>query len=555
MTPLRCRLRPVLLLATIALAIGLGAIPAAAAIRYAAPGGTGAAPCADHEHPCRLFRAAEARFGAQAGDEIVLAPGTYVDENGDMGENTDEFGRLHDVELPPGVTLHGEAGAARPVLAFVEFAGSYLGGLRVVGGSKVSGITIVGVGIIDLFSLGGNSVAEGVLVTSEGSSLSERPVPTACTVGIGTVLRSSVCMSSDVGEAAIRAGGFPAAPAKLRNVTAVSTGPNSAGIEVGGGTVDAKSVIAEGTFADISAHAFGGATAQVNLDHSDYDNVFTLAEGPGSTATITPVGSGTNIKEPAKLAGDGIHQLAESPTIDKGAVDADSGEFDIDGRRRSTGPAPDIGADEFILSTTTELSCSPSLISVKAASTCTATVADVGSTVDPPLGEATFDSNGGDLEAKSCHLVAISATEAKCTVKFRSGAPGAFLIVAEYTGDDAHLRSSDLTTVTAFPLQASGRDEELPPAGAPDTLLRKLPGSKRRPSFARFVFISDQPNASFECALDKSGFKPCTAPAKVIARPGRHTFSVRAIGPEHTQDPTPALVRWRVPGSRPHKHR
>jgi hypothetical protein len=545
----RGRFRPILLLASTVVAIGLGALPAAAAIRYAAPGAKGTAPCADPENPCPFFRAAEARMGAQSGDEIILAPGTYVDENGDMGEDSDELGRFHDVHLAPGTTLHGEAGAPRPVLAFVESLNS-LAGLSVVN-AKVSGITIVGGGTSEPFRLGGDDgIAEQIIVESEGSAFAQGPIPIACALGGGAVLRSSVCFTSDEDETALTAG-----DAKLRNVTAVSSGPGSVGIRAGGNAVvDAKSVIAQGTSTDIDASAFDGATVRITLDHSDYDKV-TARAGPGSVASVPPPGTGTNITDSPLFAGDGFHEQATSPTIDKGAADADSGEFDIDGRGRSVGPAADIGADEFILSTTASLSCEPSLIIVKAVSSCTATVADVGSTVDPPRGEVSFDSNGGEFDANKCTLAPFSGSQSKCTVKFKSGSSGAFLVLTEYPGDDNHTRSSDLTTVTAFPAQLVALpEEELPALGAPGTLLRQLPKSKAKPRLAKFIFLSDQPGSKFECALDKGGFKPCTSPAKVLVRPGAHRFTVRAVNLGHLFDPTPAVVRWRVAAAR-QRHR
>jgi hypothetical protein len=545
----RGRFRPILLLASTVVAIGLGALPAAAATRYAAPGAKGADPCADPENPCPLFRAVEERMGARSGDEIILAPGTYLDENGDMGEDSDPLGRFHEVRLAPGVTLHGEEGAPRPVLAFVN-PNAVLSGFRMTTGDTVRGITVVGFGVEAFRQEAG--LAEQMIVESEGVAEGSPSGGVACEVN-GGVFRGSVCLASDEGEIALS--GFDGAKVKLRNVTAIASAPNSVGIRYNADglpgpivtNIDAKSVIASGTLQDIVAEGSRGGTVHITLDHSDFDKVKAFADPGGSVATVTPPGFGTNITAAPMFAGDGFHELAESPTIDKGAADTDSGEFDIDGRGRSVGPAADIGADEFILSTTASLSCEPSLIVVKAVSSCTATVSDVGSTVDPPRGEVSFDSNGGEFDATKCTLAPFSGSQSKCTVKFKSGSSGAFLVLSEYPGDDNHGRSSDLTTVTAFPAQLAGTpEEELSALGAPGTLLRQLPKSKAKPRLAKFLFVSDQPGSKFECALDKGGFKPCTSPAKVLVRPGAHRFTVRAENLGHLVDPTPAVVRWRV---------
>ncbi len=70
--------------------------------------------------------------------------------------------------------------------------------------------------------------------------------------------------------------------------------------------------------------------------------------------TITPAkgeivddGSNQTTVDPL-FAADGLHQLANSPTVDAGTADVLNGPFDIDGEARSLGPRPDIGADETL---------------------------------------------------------------------------------------------------------------------------------------------------------------------------------------------------------------
>ena len=49
----------------------------------------------------------------------------------------------------------------------------------------------------------------------------------------------------------------------------------------------------------------------------------------------------------ANAAGGDYRQLASSPTIDKGVEDPLIGSVDFEGEARISGPAPDIGADEY----------------------------------------------------------------------------------------------------------------------------------------------------------------------------------------------------------------
>jgi hypothetical protein len=76
---------------------------------------------------------------------------------------------------------------------------------------------------------------------------------------------------------------------------------------------------------------------------------------------------------------------------------------------------------------------------------------------------------------------------------------------------------------------------------APDTTITAGPSGRTGDSSPSFTFAATDPNASFECSLDGSGFSPCTSPkayAGVTESP--HTFAVRAINADGEPDPTPA---------------
>jgi pimeloyl-ACP methyl ester carboxylesterase len=89
----------------------------------------------------------------------------------------------------------------------------------------------------------------------------------------------------------------------------------------------------------------------------------------------------------------------------------------------------------------------------------------------------------------------------------------------------------------------------------------KAPNTKRvggptgliRPHRVRFRFSSDDPEAAFECRLDRGSWKGCESPrrigrAKLV--PGRHRFEVRATDPRGNVEKKPAVWRFRVSSPR-----
>src|SRR4051794_5874519 len=313
---------------------------AAAATRFAAPGGTGPAPCHDPASPCSLFDAASAGAGpaaAQEGDEVVLAPGVYSEAAGDLGP------AAKTLELAEKIVLHGEAGKSRPVIAIDS---SRAGGVTVRPGDAVSGLEVRSAVSEAPLTVRGGSVDDVVASTAASEAV-------ACELRDG-IVRDSACLAA--GDDSVAAsfvfvgGGRYELP--LRNVTAIADGPKSAGIAVGtfSGTevrLDGKAVIAEGTATDVRAVALvPGAIASVALEGSEFDQVEAVS-GSGGVSSVTEPGTSANITAPPLLAADGIHQLAGSPTIDQGVLDPASGASDIDGEARVAGAAVDIGADEF----------------------------------------------------------------------------------------------------------------------------------------------------------------------------------------------------------------
>ncbi len=107
--------------------------------------------------------------------------------------------------------------------------------------------------------------------------------------------------------------------------------------------------------------------------------------------------------------------------------------------------------------------------------------------------------------------------------------------------------NADLTPAEYFWIVTAGSD-----ITPPDTTIASGPaggdGGTTLLRNATFTFSSDDPLASFECALDsETSFSSCVSPEVITdLEPGIHTFRVRASDPASNIDPTPALYTWTV---------
>ena len=310
---------------------------AAAAQRYAAPGGSGTACTVTA--PCALGVALN---GAAGGDEVIVAPGDYGSAAAPL---TTGFEIVDDIDV------HGVTGRPRPQL-FFSVGDPYLAALYVsAGAATVRHLTIEQSGSeIALWVEGGT--AERLTAHASGAS--------ACFVGTflfgAPVFRNAVCRTTAAGAAAVEIdmGGGPPQALALRNVTAYAAGAGTHGLRVAssGGlqlTADVFNSILRGELADVVADANGPTTAAtVNVAHSNYDRA--LETGDGAAAVTDPGTAGNQTRPPLLVnAGTGdFHQQAGSPTVDAGAHDPANGPFDLDGDPRTLGASTDIGADELV---------------------------------------------------------------------------------------------------------------------------------------------------------------------------------------------------------------
>jgi hypothetical protein len=307
---------------------------ASGAVRYAAPAGTGTA-CTQIS-PCEIHTA----VGDPAvvdGDEVVLAPGTYI-----TGTSPVVAGKAIDV--------HGTPGAPRPLInansGFVAYVVGAFGSLEDVEVlNSAPGISVI--------LIRGASAKRIIAMTSAANGSGCHLQPDAATP---SVLQNSACIATAPGGAGVSSSlGVSAgvnAVSRMRNVTAVGTGPSSTGVKVsssgngGAVTVDALNVIASGTSSDLSAiGGTGGSAAIADFSFSDFDTQFESTNG-----IVSDPGSDSNVTAPALLVnpavGD-VHQRPGSWTIDRGSRDLAGDSLDIDAESRSQGAAPDIGADEL----------------------------------------------------------------------------------------------------------------------------------------------------------------------------------------------------------------
>jgi len=82
---------------------------------------------------------------------------------------------------------------------------------------------------------------------------------------------------------------------------------------------------------------------------------------------------------------------------------------------------------------------------------------------------------------------------------------------------------------------------------APETSLDSTPEELTTSTVATFTFSSDEPDATFECALNGADYTACTSPAFYSGLTvGLHNFSVRALDPAANADATPENYSWTI---------
>jgi hypothetical protein len=319
------------LLGGLVLIVVLAFAPAAVAdVRYAAPNGDGGFECAKGD-PCSLEDAIEE---ASPGDEVIALAGTYP-----------VFSPI--ASILGGIWIHGDFGGPMPKL--VGATGDEEPAIAILG-SRIEYLDISN--SAELGAMGVYCSNEGevnrVRVAAFGS---DRPEG-IFTFGGCTIRNSLVVAESERAVAVNSTGRKDEAPTRLGNVTAIAHGENSRGLfvtyytepEVAGSyTVIARNSIFHGDQADINPSLSFLGPGRVEIGHS---NFATTGSSGGEV-----VDKGGNQSAPPQFvdpAGGNYAEMATSPTIDAGLVEADSGAFDLAGNPRVIGGGIDIGAFEFV---------------------------------------------------------------------------------------------------------------------------------------------------------------------------------------------------------------
>lgn len=296
--------------------------------RYATPAGSGSA--CSQPTPCSLRTAIE---GAVSNDEVVIIAGSYTLSNGVVTQ----LGVKN-------VYVHGDLGTPAPKITASMAFGSAIG----VNG-RLSYLDVTNGGEnASAVGCGTKGIVERVRATSIGANA----------IGIyqdeDCLVRDSVVRADGSNATALYSGGYEGERGVARNVTAIATGTESAGIRssttiIAGAqshSLDLKNTIASGTGSDLRAlaNAVYGVADTITVSNSNFD-VVQVDTG----ATIDDAGG--NQAAPllfVDAANGDYREAGGSPTIDAGAIDPQIGPTDLLGGPRVVGGAPDIGAYEFV---------------------------------------------------------------------------------------------------------------------------------------------------------------------------------------------------------------
>jgi hypothetical protein len=313
--------------AVLSLSLLAGPAGAQAAQRYAAPNGNGS-ECTQGA-PCSL---ADAANGASNGDEVIVTAGEYTISAAPLNV------------VYAGLQLHGDFGGPMPRIV------AQLGGLPAIHmnaeGSTLSYLEVV------------NRATEGVAVRCTSTSTVERVRAIGIGEGAAGLVQMEACLVRDSllrGEQTNSLGmeslaissGTP--PSTVRNVTAIATGPNSVGIQsrysnliLGSHTLILANSIASGSEFDLRADDGLFGPGNIEVSNSNFDKVSQV----GGASISGPANQTAPPLFIDAAAGD-YREAPGSPTIDAGSA-VGIGPLDLAGNPRLLGPAPDIGAFEFV---------------------------------------------------------------------------------------------------------------------------------------------------------------------------------------------------------------
>lgn len=297
--------------------VGLLLVPASAgaAQRWTTAQSTADGACTPTS-PCRIDYAIN---GAAAGDEVIVAPGTYQVPG--------------TLQPTAAIELHGIVGQPRPHL--IGYGLTAL--LSFKSGGWVRHLALEATGSAqDALTLR-SGLAEDLLIrsaTGDGAKINGAPD--------GTVLRDSVVQTAAGGTGTaglkLRDSG-PGGDVTLVNLTVMAPIGEAAGIrcELSNGQARLINAIVRGASADINASS-GGANCTARSSN------FRPLLSPGVIAGLDNQQANPRFVD---AGGGDFRPLADSQTVDAGSADELLGAGDAAGCPRVLGAAPDIGAYEY----------------------------------------------------------------------------------------------------------------------------------------------------------------------------------------------------------------
>ncbi|HET7485217.1 MAG TPA: hypothetical protein VFJ64_07545 [Solirubrobacterales bacterium] len=133
-----------------------------------------------------------------------------------------------------------------------------------------------------------------------------------------------------------------------------------------------------------------------------------------------------------------------------------------------------------------------------------------------------------------------------CIIGSGGGGGGSSLVPAGGSFAVASLVTAPQVEISYTPASSTGPVTKVP---SPNTVLGFHPPktlkTKKKKAKVKFTFSSSVAGASFKCKLDKGSFAPCRSPKVYKVKPGKHKFSVEAVGAGGA-DPTPATFSFKV---------
>ena len=217
-----------------------------------------------------------------------------------------------------------------------------------------------------------------------------------------------------------------------------------------------------------------GLIGRANLDGSVVDGSFIRTGDAG----------------PLGVAVDGQHIYWANPlasTIGRANLDGSSPNPSFIIGPRALG----LAVDALPYATTTSVACSPLTLTLPAATSCTATVTDLGAP-RAPTGTVAFSSTGAGAfgPPASCSLVATTGAQSQCQLTFLPSGAGSDTITGTYSGDVVDAASSGTASFTVLAPPSSA----VPPLARPSNLFA-LSGAKLNRRNGSATLIATVPGA------------------------------------------------------------